>query len=49
MDIEAILSKLPESEQAAFLMVAEEYMSSLKREKSQGDFMSFVQQMARLY
>jgi predicted phage terminase large subunit-like protein len=45
VDIEKLISKLPEEEQSAFLLMAEEYMNSLKREKSQGDFMAFVHDM----
>ena len=45
MDIEKLISKLPEEEQSAFLVMAEEYMDSLKREKSHKDFMAFVHEM----
>jgi predicted phage terminase large subunit-like protein len=45
MDIEKLIAKLPEEEQAAFLVMAEEYVDSLKRERAQDNFMSFVHEM----
>ena len=45
MDIEKIINKLPEDQQAVFLKMAADYMESLTREKSQKNFMDFVHQM----
>ena len=45
MNLKKIIESLPVNEQAAFYEVAEEYMSSLKREKAQTDFMFFVKEM----
>jgi len=42
MNLDALLAKLPASEQADFLEKAQAYISSIKREKSQEDFMKFV-------
>ena len=45
MDIEKIISQLPEDQQAAFMNMAAQYMESLGREKAQDNFMDFVHQM----
>ena len=45
MDIEKIISKLPEDQQAVFMKMAADYMESLTREKAQDNFMDFVHQM----
>ena len=45
MNIEKILEKLDPSDQKEFLLKAQEYLSSLKREKAQDNFMSFVHTM----
>jgi len=42
MNLDALLAKLPPSEQADFLDKAQTYISSIKREKSQTDFLKFV-------
>jgi predicted phage terminase large subunit-like protein len=45
MDLEKIISQLPLVEQESFMEMAQEYMSSLKREAAQEDFMKFVGEM----
>ena len=45
MDIEKIISGMPEDQQAVFLKMAADYMESLTREKAQDNFMDFVHQM----
>ena len=45
MNLEEIISKLPVNEQESLFEMAEEYMSSLKREKAQHNFMDFVHEM----
>ena len=45
MDLEKIISQLPLVEQESFMEAAQEYMSSLKREAAQKDFMKFVGEM----
>jgi predicted phage terminase large subunit-like protein len=45
VDIEKIISQLPEDQQAAFMNMAAQYMESLGREKAQDNFMDFVHQM----
>lgn len=45
MDIEKILSGMPEDQQAVFLKMAADYVESLTREKAQDNFMDFVYQM----
>ena len=45
MNIEEIISKLPVNEQESLFEMAEEYISSLKREKAQHNFMDFVHEM----
>ena len=45
MDIKDIVEKLPVAEQEAFYEAAEVYLNSVKREKAQNDFMSFVHEM----
>ena len=45
MDIEKIISGMPEDQQAVFLKMAADYVESLGREKAQGNFMEFVYQM----
>jgi len=45
MNLDALIAKLPPSEQADFLEKAQAYISSLKREKSQNDFLKFVHNM----
>ena len=45
MDLEKIISQLPLVEQESFMEAAQEYMSSLKREAAQEDFMKFVGEM----
>ena len=45
MDIEKIISGMPEDQQAVFLKMASDYMESLTREKAQDNFMDFVHQM----
>ena len=45
MDIEKIISGMPEDQQAVFLKMAADYVESLGREKAQDNFMDFVYQM----
>ena len=45
MNLEEIISKMPINEQESLFEMAEEYMSSLKREKAQHNFMDFVREM----
>ena len=45
MNLEDIISKLPVNEQESLFEMADEYMSSLKREKAQHNFMDFVHEM----
>ena len=45
MDIEKIISGMPEDQQAVFLKMAADYVESLGREKAQDNFMDFVHQM----
>jgi predicted phage terminase large subunit-like protein len=45
VDIEKIISGMPEDQQAVFLKMASDYMESLTREKAQDNFMDFVHQM----
>jgi len=45
MNLEDIISKLPVNEQESLFEMADEYMSSLKREKAQHNFMDFVREM----
>ena len=45
MDIEKIISGMPEDQQAVFLKMAADYMESLGREKAQDNFMDFVHSM----
>ena len=45
MDIEKIISGMPEDQQAVFLKMAADYVESLGREKAQDHFMDFVHQM----
>ena len=45
MNLEEIISKMPINEQEHLFEMAEEYMSSLKREKAQHNFMDFVHEM----
>jgi len=45
MNIEKIISKLPEEKQEAFYFKVQQYTDSLQREKSQNNFMSFVHTM----
>jgi predicted phage terminase large subunit-like protein len=45
VDIEKIISGMPEDQQAVFLKMAADYVESLGREKAQDNFMDFVYQM----
>jgi predicted phage terminase large subunit-like protein len=45
VDIEKIISGMPEDQQAVFLKMAADYVESLGREKAQDNFMDFVHQM----
>ena len=45
MNINALISSLPKSEQAALFDLATQYKDSLEREGSQKDFMKFVHNM----
>jgi predicted phage terminase large subunit-like protein len=45
MNLDEMLKSLPEVEQSSFLETAQEYLNSLKREKSQASFLEFVHQM----
>jgi len=45
MNLKEIIEKMPVTEQEAFYEAAEIYISSMKRENAQKDFMSFVREM----
>lgn len=45
MNLEEIISKMPLQDQEHLFEMAEEYISSLKREKAQHNFMDFVKEM----